>query len=55
MKALTSYLRVDENKHDDAPDAIAGLCYFILRQLPHLYKGEAEIKDFYTKESENEG
>lgn len=54
MKALTMYLRVDENKHDDAPDAVAGLFYFVLRQLPHLYKGEKEIKDFYTKESENE-
>lgn len=51
MKALTSYLRVDENKHDDAPDAVAGLCYFIRRQLPHLYKGDnLEIsEDHYTK------
>jgi PBSX family phage terminase large subunit len=40
MKALCSYLRNNENKHDDAPDALSGLLYFIRRQLPHLYEGD---------------
>lgn len=53
IQKLTMYLRVDENKHDDAPDAIAGLCYFIRRQLPHLYEGDnLNVSDQYTKGSE---
>lgn len=54
MRKLTSYLRVDENEHDDAPDALAGLLYFIRRQLPHLYDGDGlEIIDgMYSKKSE---
>lgn len=55
MKWLCSYLKSDDNDHDDAPDATAGEMYFIRRQLPHLYKGEEDVSGFYTKESENEG
>lgn len=40
MIAMSTYLKFDENKHDDAPDAVAGLCYFIRRMLPHLYEGD---------------
>lgn len=53
MKALTMYLRVDENKHDDAPDAMAMLMYFIRKIiLPHLYDGDnIEVSDsHYTKD-----
>ena len=46
MDNLTSYLKIggSANKHDDAPDALAGLCQFISSLLTHLY-------DDYTSEA----
>ncbi len=38
MKNLTSYVKEGKNKHDDAPDALAGLAQFIVNYLPHLYE-----------------
>lgn len=38
MKQLTEYLKDGSSKHDDAPDALAGLVNFITRSLSHLYK-----------------
>lgn len=37
MKELTSYMKDGSSKHDDAPDAISGLCKFIESLLPHLF------------------
>lgn len=50
MRWLSKYLKNDDNEHDDAPDALAMLMYFIRKIiLPHLYEGDhLEIEDkFY--------
>lgn len=38
FKELTSYLKEDNNKHDDAPDATVGLAQYTSTKLKHLYK-----------------
>jgi len=45
MKNLMSYLRVGKVKHDDAPDAMHGLCNMIRKFYPHLYSEFSIIGD----------
>lgn len=43
MQQLFEYKKDGTSKHDDAPDAIAGLAKFAHSFLPHLFKNEKEI------------
>ncbi len=38
MNNLVEYLKTGGNKHDDAPDALAGLARMILNYFPHLWE-----------------
>lgn len=52
MRALTSYVKMGKNKHDDAPDGITGLADYIKYRL----FGKPEVKkrdDFFDREPEN--
>jgi len=37
MKNLTSYLKEGKTKHDDAPDSLAGLARFFMRNFDHIF------------------
>lgn len=45
MKNLNRYLKTGENKHDDAPDSLHGLCNMIRKFYPHLYENFQIIGD----------
>lgn len=38
MQEVLEYSKTGASKHDDAPDALAGLSKFITRSLPHLFE-----------------
>ena len=40
MRNLCAYMKDGTSKHDDAPDALAGLSKFIQMYLPHLFFSE---------------
>lgn len=52
MRKLTSYLKEDENEHDDAPDGISLLMHYIVKTIcPHLYETDRkEISDKHYSE-----
>jgi predicted phage terminase large subunit-like protein len=45
MQNLTRYMKSGNNKHDDAPDSMHGLCNMIRKFYPHLYNDFLIIGD----------
>jgi predicted phage terminase large subunit-like protein len=55
MRALTSYVKMGKNKHDDAPDGLTGLAeYLRYCVLPGAIKVESKDPFLYRNQSQNE-
>lgn len=54
MRALTSYIKIGKNKHDDAPDALTGLA-IRMKTLPSAKASPAPRDDWWDREPQQQG